>query len=185
MSIEPSSIKQVAVVCAKAHQAGRNINVIELSRAIALVIAHHAPQGHGYEVAWALWMSLCFSCTIDEPTALIPLSKMNDSAVALLALDAQDRGLLPGFDLDYWSSLMTQSELYGANWLLSYEARVRNWLGTAGGGDHVAADASFNFLKQHNVRFYRRVRRPTRRIVELIPNWRPEYGVEAVPGWLR
>jgi hypothetical protein len=177
MSVEPDSMQQVAVMFAKAHAEGHTVSREELGHGIGLILAQHAFQGHGSEVAWALWMALSFSCRVEHPTALLALQKMNDSVVALLALDANDRGLLPGLDLSYWSSLMTPAALYGAHWLLSYEARVRNWLGTAGGGDHVAGDPAFNFLRSNSVHFYKRVRSPTRRSTSLIPNWRPAYGV--------
>jgi hypothetical protein len=176
MSIEPTSLQQIAAAFARAHAQGRAVNIEELARAIGFVIGEHAPQGHGSEVAWALWMALAFSCTINDARPLHSLGKMNDSAVAILALDAYDRGFLPGLDLSHWSSLMTPNELYGHHWLLNYEARVRNWLGTVGGGDHVAVDPSFNFLREQGVYFYRRVHPPTNQTAALIPNWRPEYG---------
>lgn len=176
MSIEPTSLQQVAAAFARAHAQHHQIDLAELGRAIAFVISQHAPQGHGSEVAWAVWMTLSFSCTIDDARAINALGRMNDSTVAVLALDAHNRGFLPGLDLHYWSALMTTSELYGPHWLLNYEARVRNWLGTLGGGDHVVADAPFNFLRNQGVRFYRRVRPPTNQTAALIPNWRAEYG---------
>lgn len=176
VSVEPNSLQQAAVMFARAHTEGRQINVEELARSVGFLIGQHAPQGHASEVAWALWMALSFSCTINDRSAIDALGQMNDSAVALLALDAHQRGLLPGLDLDHWSSLMTQTELYGSHWLLSYEARVRDWLGSDGGGNHVAADPAFGFLERQRVRFYRRVRPPTTQTIGQIPNWRPEYG---------
>lgn len=175
MSIEPTSLQQIAAAFARAHAVGQIVDIADLSRAISLVIAQHAPQGHDSEVAWAVWMALSFSCTIDDPRAVSSLGKMSDSTVAVLALDAYDRGLLPGLDLQHWASLMTPLELYGPHWLLNYEARIRNWLGTLGGGDHVAADPAFNFLQAQGVSFYRRVRPPTTLTAALIPNWRPGY----------
>ncbi len=176
MSIEPTALQQIGAAFAKAHANDQIINIEELSRAITLLIKQHGPQGHGSEVAWALWLALSFSCAIDDASAINTLSRVNDSAVAILALDAHHRGLLPNLDLDYWARLMTPMELYGEHWLLSYEARVRDWLPTRDGGNHVADDPAFNFLRQQNVRFYRPVQPPTHRTVELIPNWRPDYG---------
>jgi len=176
MSVEPDSLQQVAVMFAIAYAEGHPINRDALQRGISLLFNRHAVQGHGSEVAWGLWMALSFSCTIRDSNAVRALGLMNDSAVALLALDAQDRGFLPGLDMSYWSTFMKSSELYQAHWLLSYEARVRNWLGTVGGGDHVMADGAFNFLRSAGVRFYRRVRAPTKQTTSAIPNWRPAYG---------
>jgi hypothetical protein len=180
MSVEPSALQQVAVVFAKASAEGHTINHKELSRAISLIIQEHAIMAHGSEVAWALWMALSFSCKLEHPAALNALAKMDDSAVALLALDLHKRGFLPGLDLSYWSTFMTPEALYGPHWLLAYEARVRNWLGTKGGGDHVAADSAFNFLKTNRVRFYKEVRKPTVRSTAQIPNWRPVYGETSI-----
>jgi hypothetical protein len=86
--------------------------------------------------------------------------------------------LLPGLDLQHWSLLMNQSELYGSQWLLSYEARVRGWLGSVGGGNHVTLDPAFAFLEREGVRFYRQVRPPTLQMVEEFPTWREDYGDE-------
>ena len=176
MSVEPDSLQQIAVMFVKAQSDGHTINVEALREAITLLIRQHAPQGHGSEIAWGLWMALSFGCKIDDAQALQSLSKMYDSPVALLALDAYNRGLLPNLDLTYWSSLITSAQLYGEHWLLSYEARVRGWMPTVGGGDHVAADPAFNFLNSSGVRFYQTVRTPNRHTTATIPNWRPTYG---------
>jgi hypothetical protein len=176
ISVEPDSLQQIAVMFVKAHSDGHTINVGALEAAITLLIRQHAPQGHGSEIAWGLWMALSFGCKIDDAQALQSLGKMNDSAVALLALDAYNRGLLPNLDLTYWSSLITPAQLYGEHWLLSYEARVRGWMPTVGSGNHVAADPAFNFLNSSGVRFYQTVRTPNRHTTATIPNWRPTYG---------
>ena len=47
---------------------------------------------------------------------------------------------------------MNADELYGENWLLSYEANIRGWLPTT--PDHVAADPNFGWLKSLGVSFY-------------------------------
>jgi len=176
MSVEPDSLQQIAVMFIKAYAEGKIVSVEAMREAITLLIRQHAPQGHGSEVAWALWMALSFGCEIEDKQALQSLAQMSDSSVALLALDAHNRRLLPNLDLGYWSTLITPDELYGGHWLLSYEARVRNWLGTVGGGDHVAADPAFNFLNTAGVRFYQPVRAPNRHTTATIPNWRPAYG---------
>jgi hypothetical protein len=44
--------------------------------------------------------------------------------------------------------------LYSTNWLLAYEAKVKDWLPSQGQSDHVDEDAFFGTLKSHNVSFY-------------------------------
>lgn len=102
MSVEPDSLQQIAVMFVRAYAAGRSISNEALTDALTFVLRHHASQGHGSEVAWALWMALSFSCTIEDKQAVDALAVMSDSSVALLALDAYNRGLLPNLDLTYW-----------------------------------------------------------------------------------
>jgi hypothetical protein len=49
---------------------------------------------------------------------------------------------------------MVPDELYGEQWLLCYEANVKNWLPSVGPRDHVAADHAFSHLKALHVSFY-------------------------------
>jgi hypothetical protein len=49
---------------------------------------------------------------------------------------------------------MSPDELYGENWLLSYEALVRAWLPSSTNKDYVEADPRFAALKEADVRFY-------------------------------
>jgi hypothetical protein len=176
MSVEPDAIQQVAVAFAKAYSNRMSISTDDLAQGLSLVIRRHAPLNHGFEVAWALWMALSFGCSIVDPDANQRLGAMADPAVALLALDAQQRGLLPSLDVTGWERLMTAEQLEGEHWLLAYEASVKGWLPTFGGGDHIAAHTSFEFMRQNNVSFYTRVRTPTKASIAEMPTWRPGYG---------
>jgi hypothetical protein len=55
---------------------------------------------------------------------------------------------------------MTKDGLYDEQWLLAYEANVKGWLPSVGGGDHVNADPGFSFLKNAGVEFYIRTVNP-------------------------
>ena len=135
-------------------KAGYSIAVVKLQEAFNDIIRRNAPLGHGSEVAWALWGAILFGISIDDSVAST-LSEMMDSVVALLALDAQNRGLInPTTSFTKWESVMTRDELYGEQWLLCYEANVKGWLPSLGGGDHVATDPNFGFLKANGVSFY-------------------------------
>jgi hypothetical protein len=86
------------------------------------------------------------------------VSKVEHSVVALLALDAEQHGLVSSpLDRTRWESRMTQPELLEEQWLLSYEANVKGWLASSGGGDHVTSDARFGFMKALGVEFYTHV----------------------------
>ena len=80
---------------------------------------------------------------------------MNDSVVAILLLDAAIKSLISsGANFNNFQTLMTAEELYGEQWLLSYEANIKGWLPSADGVDHVAADTYFSVLKRNGVYFY-------------------------------
>src|SRR5690606_7454941 len=53
-----------------------------------------------------------------------------------------------------WRELAEEPEqLYTANWLLAYEGTRRGWLNK--GSDIIVGDPFFEFLRKHNVAFYR------------------------------
>jgi hypothetical protein len=126
--------------------------------ALSRHIERHAPMGHSSEIAWALWIAIATQLEVGE-RATEAVCQMDDSVVALLALDANSRNLMNSdkFSTTKWEPHMTKDGLYEAHWLLSYEAKVQNWLPTVGGGDHVASDQAFSFLKSSGVSFYDRL----------------------------
>jgi hypothetical protein len=118
------------------------------------IIQSHATQGHSSEVCWAIWGCLLFGIKITDDSAK-PLAVMDDPATAILCLHAQQNGLLPS--KDYFAGFqrfLTAQDLYGEQWLVSYEANVKGWLKSPGGGDNVADDARFSILKNNGVSFY-------------------------------
>jgi hypothetical protein len=79
---------------------------------------------------------------------------MSDDAVALLALDLQSKGLLPGLRTTVWKAWMTDESLKSEHWLVAYEAFEHGWLPSASGTDYIAANSAYAFLRANNVRFY-------------------------------
>jgi hypothetical protein len=136
-------------------QAGRTLARRTFIDVINAHIERHSRAGYSSEVAWGLWCLIAFGLPLDRRVAT-RVSALEDSIVALLALDARARGLVPrgGLDTTLWESHMTGAGLFGEQWLLAYEANVKGWLPSVGGGDHVTADAGFGHLKQHGVYFY-------------------------------
>jgi len=154
INVEPGTFYSVLEQLLRYHQLGWSLDLASLERVMNDQIIHHAPLSHGSEVAWAVWSCMLFNVSIGVQAAAA-LSMMEDSIVALLSLDANQRGLIQGgLNLNIWQSYMEQQELYGEQWLLSYEANVKGWLPSNSGIDHVSADSNFGFLKTHNVQFY-------------------------------
>lgn len=134
--------------------ASYKLDTTAVSSALHSIVIDHAPRGHGSEVAWALWGLLLFGLPMDDQ-ALRAAAVLDDPVVALLALDAKQKGLASGgVPLHQWQAAMTRDELIGRLWLLSYEANVKGWLPSVAAGDHVSADPTFRYLKAAGVYFY-------------------------------
>jgi hypothetical protein len=151
---EPGAISFVLNQILRYIELGCTIDRDRVCDALDRTICQHAPLGHGSEVAWALWSHLTLTMPISAQSVRVGID-MNDSIVALLLLDAGAKGLL--LDDSYLTALqavMSQEDLYGEHWLLSYEANVKGWLPSADGVDHVDADTCFSLLKRNGVHFY-------------------------------
>lgn len=118
------------------------------------LIGFHAPQHHGSEVAWSIWFLANSGYRITKPAG-DAAARIPDPVVALCLLHARQLGLVePGVD---WSNLerqTTKDSLFGAQWLLSYEARVKTWLPSFGTADHIATVPQFDHLRTQGVSFY-------------------------------
>jgi hypothetical protein len=127
-----------------------------LAETLDNIIDRHARRGEGSEVAWAIWGAMALSISLSQRSAQ-SMSQMEDDIVALLALDADSRGLFPMNTIDktLWSSLITQpNALRQEHWLLAYEANQQNWITTPA----VTADPEFLDMSKSNVSFYDRSR---------------------------
>ncbi|MEP7353214.1 MAG: RNA-directed DNA polymerase [Acidobacteriota bacterium] len=162
LAAEPSAAHKFVRALVRAQVENWPIDKELLAATIDSMLTHHAPFGNASEVAWMLWASMMFKLPLSSE-ASAAVSRMNDSFVAILALDAWKRGLADNLDPKLWASLMTSDELDGEAWLLSYEARVRGWLPSVGVSDHVSAHPMFSYLANRNVRFYTRMRSASRR----------------------
>lgn len=164
-NVEPSAMPHVVRVWSARRIRGQPLDLDLVSETIERTITSHAPLDHGSEVAWAVWAAIALNLPLGKASTA-GLVESSDDVVALLALDAQDRNLAKALDVSSWASRMTTDELKGPHWLLAYEASKKGWLPTAGGGDHIASDASFAWMRRANVSFYRRFRRLTARVVQ-------------------
>jgi len=131
------------------------LSLLLIGEVLNHIIVNASPLGYTNETAWSLWGLIFWKLQLEVQASDV-LSKSNDTVIALLALDALKRGLIPsGMNLTLWESFMTQNDLYEKQWLLSYEANKKGWLPSFGGStDHVMADTNFGFLKMNDVYFY-------------------------------
>ena len=139
-TVEPGTLSVVVDELYRYDQAGYKVDLPKVADALHQVISQHGRVNHGSEVAWAIWGCLLFRIALDDQTAS-RAAQMEDSVVALLALDAKAKGLISNnVSLTLWASMMTTQSLFEENWLLSYEANVKGWLPSLGVHDHVTAD---------------------------------------------
>jgi hypothetical protein len=116
------------------------------------LIERHARRGQGSEVSWALWGALAWKINLSTEAAK-SVTSMEDNVVALLALDADSRGLFPSGSLDKqpWQDLVADpGVLHQRHWLLAYEANQHNWLSCPA----VASVPAFKAMSAAGVRFY-------------------------------
>lgn len=178
MLAEPGVMPEATSQLIRFAAAGLHLDLPALSTVTERLITRHASQGHGNDVAWAIWTAIAFGLHLSA-AAMASAMSMDDSVVALLLLDAESQGLLPSsIPPNTWDAFMTQQELYGEQWLLSYEARIKGWRITQGGGNHVATDKNFQWMRRNNVSFYTPVRRPIRPPVNAVATLmsRPDLG---------
>ena len=129
---------------------GLTIDRQGLADCLTQLILRRAPQRGSSDVAWSLWSAILFEVNLPLEVSL-EVGKMADSVVAILALDARERGLLPKLNTSLWETLITAEQLRDEHWLLAYEAPMKGWLGTR---SHLASKPEFQALERWGVSFY-------------------------------
>lgn len=152
--VEPGCLRYVIPELDRLSSVGHGLDLARLEEVLNSIIVHHAPLGHGSEVAWGITGLLRFGRPMSA-TASTEVALITDPVVALPFLHALHSGLVPTRpSLTTVSSFMTTDDLYAKQWLLSYEANVKGWLPSVGTADHVRADPAFASLKTAGVSFY-------------------------------
>lgn len=153
ISADASCISRALGTLHQAGQAGNHaVAKAPLGDTLEAVIGRHASRGEGSEVAWALWGALAWSISLSVEAGRL-VSAMADDLVALLALDAEARGLFsPGaLNKQLWQGLVNEADvLHGEHWLLSFEANQKAWLACPA----VASHPVFDTLHKAHVSFY-------------------------------
>jgi hypothetical protein len=140
----------------KERSAGKDLDLVKIKKVICTIISKNYTHIHDNEIAWAIWGAILFKISLPAEICKI-IADINDNCVALLFLDARDKGLTEGNnDLSLWRNHMTKEDLYERQWLLSYEARIKNWLPSKNKNskNHINQDEAFNFLQKKDVIFY-------------------------------
>lgn len=157
VTVEPGAVQIYCEILGYCVSQGHTLDRVLTESTLNAIIEASAPLGHHHEIVWSLWAMLCFGLSVYRSAGKV-IANVDNSLVALIALDAEQNGLVPaGLTKTRWESRMTTVDLYEDQWLLSYEANVKGWLPSLGGGNHVSSDPSFDYLRSLGIEFYTRV----------------------------
>lgn len=153
MKGEPSLIPQAFNHYIKYYNHGYKIELGNLADTLCEIIEWQSTMGNYFEVSYCLWFFIYFHIPIPNKTTDI-ISKLENSLVALLSLDAESKKLLTNLDKTIWQKIIDgPDELYKKNWLLAYEAVKKGWL-VPSTTNHIANDNFFGILLNNDVEFY-------------------------------
>jgi hypothetical protein len=167
--IEPGTLPLILSEFIFYRDLGYKVDTKRFAAQMQSLIIEHAPKGHSSEVAWAIWSMICLKRVISEATAKY-ISAMDDSVVALMALYAREKKVIKKLTTTLWQQYINGDELWGANWLLSYEASERGWLTSTSNSAFVRRDDFFGTLQKMNVRFFdeKRTTKPAKKPNETV-----------------
>ena len=129
-----------------------------IAKFIKDTIAKCGPSAAHYEIVWALFLAKMLRITLPADWVL-PVTKLESSACALVLLDLRQMGLIDGaIDVSLWTQAMTAKGLESNLWLVVYEADLKGWLTPPIAG-FVQNHRYFAELRRRNVSFYDEERR--------------------------
>lgn len=162
VSPEPGALSHVLDVLVTHMKAGHSPDKALVEQIANTLIQRHARLPHTSEVAWSIWALIVMGLKL-ERASVEQLEGNENSVIALLALDAESRGLTAKkLDTTAWRKSLTGEGLYDEQWLLAYEAACQGWLQSHTGADHIGSDPAFDMLRKANVRFYEPARLPSK-----------------------
>lgn len=157
---EPGTLSSVLSEFIYYKNLGYRVDNERFAEQMQALIVEHAPMGHSSEVVWAIWSMSCMERVISDNVA-DAISAMDDSVVALIALYAREQKIIKKLITTVWQQFINGDELWGANWLLSYEASERGWLTPLSSSTFIRNDQFFNVLQKQSVRFFDETRKTT------------------------
>nr|MCH9661759.1 hypothetical protein [Bacteroidota bacterium] len=152
--VEPRTVSFVLPVLTTANEEGHSISYQNIREVMNKLISYHAQLGHGDEVTWGLWGLIEFKQKVVAENAKI-LSETVDPLVALLALDANERGLIPDkLNTSFWLTSLDLNDLYGKSWLLAYEGTGKAWISFPDVVEKLNDDPNWGLLRRNMCSFY-------------------------------
>jgi len=149
----PTTIPAAVQIFASYNATGYPLGRGRIGKLIGDLIRRCVPTSSHAEIAWALFLAKALRITLPL-SDIAPVTELESSVCALLALDLRSRSLVGGrIDTSLWQQSMNRAALTSTNWLLAYEAELKGWLPTPA-PSFIDAHAQFSVLKRHDVSFY-------------------------------
>jgi hypothetical protein len=153
MSVDSSTLHKGIKILTNFHQRGHELNFLPVDSVLNDQIVSSSLSDSANQIAWSIWALLFFGIPISA-SAIKAISKMQDSVVALLALDAESRGFTcDKIDKSYWTQLLEGDCLHESLWLLAYESCKHGWI-DFGARNPITENEQFTALLSHDVSFY-------------------------------
>lgn len=151
---QPETMRLVVSIFLRAKFIDKHsIDSAKLARILNSIIETSGPVPGSGNVGWAIWAALLFGCKLTRDAAG-QLAETENSVIACLACEANDRGLWPGrFSLPAMRRLLTSSNsLYDEHWLFAYESARNSWIGRS--PQSLGSDPCFRYLLAQDVAFF-------------------------------
>jgi hypothetical protein len=147
-----TTLPAIVAIFASYNAWGYPVDKVRVAKLIEDLIRNSAPSAFHSEVAWALFSAKALKITLTAKS-LAPVTELESSVCALIALDLQSLGLIDGqLNTKLWQQSMNEGGLTSNMWLLAYEAELKGWL--TGATPYVDAHPYFSELKKRGVSFY-------------------------------
>ena len=142
-----------------------------LAETVDRLIQMHESRAVSSDVAWALAFCIEHGVLLSRRSGR-SLARLEDDAVALLALHANALSLTPGFSSTPLARLLKTATCEGRHWLLLYEAVRKSYLPAL--KPLVSSDGLFGDMLAKNVSFYR----------DKLPAYAPLVHPGGAPAWV-
>jgi hypothetical protein len=147
-----TTLPAIVAIFASYNAWGYPVDKVRVAKLIEDLIRNAAPSAFHSEVAWALFSAKALKITLTAKS-LAPVTELESSVCALIALDLKSLGLIDGqLNTKLWQQSMNEGGLTSNMWLLAYEAELKGWL--TGATPYVDAHPYFSELKKRGVSFY-------------------------------
>lgn len=149
----PNTLQLITNILSTYHHYNYELNIKAITRFCNNLLKVHAISDHHGEVSWLLWLCKELSLKVKKDT-LLEIERMNNSVCTLISLDLFYSGILKNnFNKEYLHQFVNKESLYTSDWLLSYEAGRRGWLGNSN-FDYIKNDEFYSKLFEEKIGFY-------------------------------